>query len=106
MEAIGSSTPSTTARSDQRSSARPAAGIGVEDKGKTRAATKSAVRQNESTGGRAALAVNDLSRKPQPAWGNDPFNTRMHLEQDRLFAKSDTGSARSAMRMYNSVAHF
>lgn len=59
-----------------------------------------------TTGGSAALAASDLSRKPQPAWGNDPFNTRMHLEQDRLFAKSDTGSAKSAMRMYNSVAHF
>lgn len=105
MEAIGSSTPSP-ARPELRPSTRPAPGIGVEDKGKTRAATKSAVRQNESTGGRAALAVNDLSRKPQPAWGNDPFNTRMHLEQERLFAKSDTGSARSALRMYNSVAHF
>ena len=108
MEAVVSSTSASTARPANRAvgpRTGPAPSSGPEEKSKARAVGKAAVRQNESTGGGGSLAVTDLSPKPQPAWGNDPFNTRMHLEQSRLFNKSDSGSARSAMRMYKSVAH-
>lgn len=56
------------------------------------------------TGGGGQLAVNDLSIKPQPSWGKDPFSTQLHLERHRLFAKADTQSPAAAVRMYKVVA--
>lgn len=49
------------------------------------------------------LEVTDLSRKAQPAWGQDPHVTKAHLEQNRLFSKGQTSSASAAVRMYERV---
>jgi hypothetical protein len=72
---------------------------------KSRAALRPKLESSaQATAGGGGLAVRDLSHKPQPAWGADPFSTRLQLEQHRLFAKAEARSPAAALQMYERVA--
>ena len=95
--------PAPRAPAGGSASGAPAAAAGVQ-KARASALRPKADPTAERTGGGGALGVRDLSHKPQPSWGADPFSTRLQLEQHRLFNRPEPRSPAAAVRMYEGVS--